>query len=184
MSIYKKNQAFTDLYRNRHSLFMMYINAISVFNQNDHLAQLSQVIYEFVGTRYDLHNLSQINEAISKLDKFRNAQKINLRKFVNTYIDYKREYNSVIATLIGLRCIEIVRYGVTNEDIANVIEYEVDESNPDGRAIRALRIAENELLKTLYELSNNRFKCEALCKISKSIVKRLHRRRAMLQQGT
>jgi len=184
MSIYKKNKAFTDLYRNRHSLYMMYVNAISVFNENDHLAQLSQVIFEFVGKRYDLQDERQISEAISKLDKFRNVQKINLQKFVNTYVDYKREYNSVIATLIGLRCIEVVRYGVMNEDIGDMIEYEVDESNPDGRAIRALRIAENELLKTLYELSNNRFKCEAMCKISKSIVNRLHRRRAMLQQGT
>lgn len=184
MSIYKKNRAFTDLYRNRHSLFLMYVNAISVFNENEHLAQLSQVIFEFVGTRYDLRDLDQINNAISKLEKFRNVQKVNLRKFVNTYVDYKREYNSVIATLIGLRCIEIVRYGVMSEGISDLLEYELDESNPDGRAIRALRIAENELLKTLYELSNNRFKCEALCKISKSIVKRLHRRRAMLQRGT
>jgi hypothetical protein len=184
MSIHKKHGAFNDLYQNRHSLYLMYINAISVFNENDHLVQLSQVIFELVGKRYNLQDISHINEAISKLEKFRQVQKNNLTKLVNAGIDYKKEYNSIVASIIGLRCIEVVRYNISESDYAEVIEYETDESNPDGRAIRSLRIAENELLKTMYELSNNRFKCEALCKISKSICKRLHRRRETLRQGT
>lgn len=181
MSIYKKNKAFTDLYKNRHSLYMLYSRSISVFNEADHIGQLSQVIFELVNVRYDLNDTKQINEAISKLEKFRNQQKMNLIKFKNSGNDFKQEYNSIIGSLIGLRCIEIVRYGIVPNDIGDILEYELDESNPDGRAIRALRIAENELIKTLYEIANNRFKCEALCKVAKSIINRPHRRRAILQ---
>lgn len=182
MEIYKRNKAFSELYRNRHSLYLMYINSISVFNNQDHIDRLSQVIFELVGVKYDLNEVKQINEAISILDKFRKEQKVHLTKFINVNCDYKKEYNNVISTLIGLRYIEIVRYGVGESSVNEILEYELDESNPDGRAIKSLRIAEVELTKTLYEIANNRFKCEAICKVTKSIINKLHRRRASLQR--
>ena len=77
-----------------------------------------------------------------------------------------------------------MRSGVEPEDmdeiVKDIIEYETENSNPDIRSTRALRVAEAELTRTLYDLYSNKFKCEALCKISKSIINRLQRHRNSL----
>jgi hypothetical protein len=162
----------------------MYSNAISVFNQSRHLNQLAKVSSELTGNKYDLSKVEEINKAISELSKFRNKQLTYLKRFTMDMADFKKEHNHIVGTLNGLRSIEVMRSGVEPEDmdeiVKDIIEYETENSNPDIRSTRALRVAEAELTRTLYDLYSNKFKCEALCKISKSIINRLQRHRNSL----
>lgn len=182
MASNNKHPVFKDLHSKRYDLFIMYVDALSVFSENIQGEKMNTILQELTGNEYDLSDSSSINKAISDLSKFRDIQKNNLRIMALHLKDYKRELNSISASLMGLRIIELTRNGVASPNISQILEYELDESNPDGRAIRSLRIAENELVKTIYELCDNRFKCEAICKVIKSLVSKLHRRRALLQR--
>ena len=187
MAFSKRNSIFTDLYEKRHDLYFMYINSINTFTKDGDLSQLANFTAELTEGEYDFNKIEDINKAISLLTKFRRSQLRYLTRFTLDGNDFKKEYNNIVAALNGLRCIEILRNNIPLDDIENVlpeiIEYENDDSNPDIRATRALRVAEADLTKTLYEIYNNKFRCEALCKIAKSIVNRLQRHRNVLLRG-
>lgn len=180
----KRGTIFTDLHRNRHELYKMYISTISTFWRSSRInpiEQLQQVTLELTQCTYDFNDISSINSAISTLIKFKNKQTRNLSRLTMDINDFKREHNAVVATLCGLRQIELIANDMPSEMIDQVMEYENDDSNPDIRAIRSLRIAEIELMKTIYELYHTRFKCESLCKVTKSIVSRLNRHRESIR---
>lgn len=177
----KRGTIFTDLHRNRHELYKMYIKTISTFGRSSRIMQLQQVALELTQCTYDFNDINSINSAISALIKFKNKQTRNLDRLTMDINDFKREHNAVVATLCGLRQMELKANDMPPEMIDEIMEYENDESNPDIRAIRSLRIAEIELMKTIYELYHTRFKCESLCKVTKSIVSRLNRHRESLR---
>jgi len=177
----KRGTIFTNLHLNRHELYRMYIMTISTFGRSSHIKQLEQVALELTQATYDFNDIASINTAISALIKFRNKQSRNLSRLTLDINDFKREHNSVVAALCGLRQLELKANDMPPDMINEVMEYENDNSNPDIRAIRSLLIAEVELMKTIYELYHTRFKCESLCKVTKSIVSRLNRHRESLR---
>jgi hypothetical protein len=183
MTFGKKNPIFNDLHRKRNELYMMYLRSISTFNENDHIKQLEDVVNDLLHTTYVFTKIEDVNSAISALTKFRRKHINTLSVFEMHIKDIKREHNYAVAALNGLRCLELVKGLLDPVYINEVIQYETDESNPDGRSLRALRVAEVELTKNLHENMDNKFKCDAICKVSKSVISKLHRHRSAKQRA-
>lgn len=177
MKFATRNSIFDKLYANRNKLFLMYMNTVTIFEKDTNITQLENVVFELTGKHYNFYIPSNINNAISQLVKYRASQRHKLDRLLLDIRDYKSEYNSIVSALSGLRQIEYKNNNCSEEDLNDIVAYEICEANTAYRATRELRVAEVELTKTLYDLYNRRFMVEVLCKIIKSVVSKLHRHR-------
>lgn len=177
MKFATRNPIFDELYTNRNKLFLVYINTVTIFEKDTNITQLENVVFELTGKHYNFYIPSNINNAISQLVKYRASQRHKLDRLLLDIRDYKSEYNSIVSALSGLRQIEYKNNNCSEEDLNDIVAYEICEANTAYRATRELRVAEVELTKTLYDLYNRRFMVEVLCKIIKSVVSKLHRHR-------
>lgn len=175
MSNRKKNEIFKNLHLDRNRVYNSYREILFGFGLNPMRSRLGTMIFELVGIKLDLTKKEDVLAGIKRITKFRREQIEILNTLNLDHADFKREYNLVASSIIGLRAIDAVRNGYLDADsIEDMIEYEDDDSNPCRSQMVSLRIAEIELTKRLYELQQARFRCESVCKVTKAIIRELN----------
>lgn len=181
MSNKKKSQIFKDLYFGRNRMFNSYRDLINVQSQEKLDDVVATVVFEFTGTRPNLSKKEDLSLAIKNIMHFRNKHARLLKVMELDCIDFRREHNLLASSITGIRTISAIRSGMTDDNsISDMIEYEDDESNPSRSPIVSLRIAEIELTKRLYDLSDARYKSEGICKVAKYLIRDLNARMSRL----
>lgn len=169
-------------------MYMMYLKSISTSSTDVYLSKLQQFTNEITSKEYNFNKIEDINNAISSLSKFRNVQRKNQNRFRLDASDYKREHNGMVVAIEGLSSTLFYKALNVSENEHSAIEKMKDDITSDSSSVKkfmtSYQIGEIELVKSLYELSNARMNSEALCKIIKNMVKRLHKRRSQLEFAT